>query len=214
MRDLRRLFGYLKPHSGTFALATFAMLLVGLLESAIGALIVPILDQALAQVGHRTPTLFALQRIIPESGLGAWKTISILLLTFTLAKGLAEYFSTFLMARVGQSAVLKLRQDLYSHLLSQSASFFERHRTNYLVSRLVSSAAAIEAAVASTLRDMLRESFTFIAFLSASFYYSWRLTLGSLLIAPIVAVLTAKFGTALRNLSRESFEGKDRKSVV
>lgn len=207
MRDLRRLLRYLKPHRGTFALATLAMLIVGLLESAIGALIVPILDQALAQVGRRTPTLFGLQRIIPESGIGAWKTISILLLAFTLAKGVAEYFSTFLMARVGQSAVLKLRQDLYSHLLSQSASFFERHRTNYLVSRLVSSAAAIEAAVASTLRDMLRESFTLIAFLAASFYFSWRLTLGSLIIAPIVAVLTAKFGTALRNLARESFEG-------
>src|SRR5687768_6832524 len=207
MRDLRRLFGYLKPHSGTFALATFAMLLVGLLESAIGALIVPIFDQAFAQDGQRTETLFGLQNIIPESGLAAWKTISILLLTFTLAKGVAEYFSTFLMARVGQSAVLKLRQDLYNHLLSQSASFFERHRTNYLVSRLVTSAAAIEAAVASTLRDMLRESFIFLCFLAASFYYSWRLTLGSLAIAPIVAVLTAKFGTALRNLSRESFEG-------
>src|SRR4029079_15294296 len=87
------------------------------------------------------------------------------------------------------------------------AAFFERHRTNYLVSRLVSSAAAIETAVTSTIRDMLRESFTLIAFLSASFYYSWRMTLGSLAIAPIIAVLTARFGTALRNLARESFEG-------
>jgi subfamily B ATP-binding cassette protein MsbA len=111
------------------------------------------------------------------------------------------------MARIGQSAVLKLRQDLYSHLLAQSATFFERHRTNYLVSRLVSSAAAIETAVISTLRDMLRESFTLIFFLGASFYYSWRLTLGSLAIAPVIAILTAKFGRALRNLARESLEG-------
>src|SRR4030095_3504687 len=111
------------------------------------------------------------------------------------------------MARIGQSAVLKLRQDLYDHLLAQSATFFERHRTNYLVSRLVSSAAAIETAVTSTIRDMLRESFTLIFFLTAAFYYSWRLTLGSLAIAPIIALLTAKFGTALRNLARESFEG-------
>jgi len=184
------------------------MLLVGLLESAIGGLIVPIFDQAFAQGdGQRTPTLFGLQRLIPESGLAAWKAISILLLVFTFAKGIAEYFSTYLMARIGQSAVLKLRQDLFSHLLSQSASFFERHRTNYLVSRLVSSAAAIETAVTGTIRDMLRESFTLIAFLSASFFYSWRLTLGSLTIAPIIAVLTARFGTRLRNLARESFEG-------
>ena len=208
MRDLRRLLKYLKPHWGIFTLATFAMLLVGLLESAIGGLIVPIFDQAFAQDGgQRTPTLFGLQRMIPESGLAAWKTISILLLVFTFTKGIAEYFSTYLMARIGQSAVLKLRQDLFGHLLSQSASFFERHRTNYLVSRLVSSAAAIETAVTSTIRDMLRESFTLIAFLSASFFYSWRLTLGSLTIAPIIAVLTARFGTRLRNLARESFEG-------
>ena len=184
------------------------MALVGLLEIAIRSLVVPIFDQVLTPVGgQRTQTLFGLQRIIPGSGLAAWKTISLLLLGFTLAKGVAEYFSTFLMARIGQSSVLKLRQDLYSHLLNQSASFFERHRTNYLVSRLVTSAAAIETAVTSTLRDMLRESFTLICFLGASFYYSWRMTLGSLAITPVVALLTARFGTAMRNLSRESFEG-------
>ncbi|HEX4900471.1 MAG TPA: ABC transporter transmembrane domain-containing protein, partial [Pyrinomonadaceae bacterium] len=208
MNDFRRLLRYLKPHWGIFILATIAMLIVGLLEGAIGALIVPIFNQAFAQgAGQRTATLFGLERIIPDSGLAAWKTISILLLTFTLAKGVAEYFSTYLMARIGQSAVLQLRQDLYRHVLLQSASFFERHRTNYLVSRLVSSAAAIEAAVTSTIRDMLRESFTLIVFLGASFFYSWRLTLGSLLLAPMVAVLTARFGTRLRNLARDSFEG-------
>src|SRR5688572_13281468 len=208
MRDLRRLLKYLRPHWPIFTLATLAMLLVGVLESAIGGLIVPIFDQAFVQgVGQRTSTIFGLQHLIPQAPFGAWKMISILLIVFILAKGIAEYLSTYLMARIGQSAVLKLRQDLYSHLLAQSATFFERHRTNYLVSRLVSSAAAIETAVTSTIRDMLRESFTLIAFLSASFYYSWRLTLGSLAIAPVIAVLTAKFGKALRNLARESFEG-------
>ncbi|PYS96731.1 MAG: hypothetical protein DMF65_12630, partial [Acidobacteria bacterium] len=129
------------------------------------------------------------------------------LIIFTVAKGVAEYFSTYLMARVGQESVLKLRTDMYSHLHSQSADFFERHRTNYLVSRLVGSAAAIETAVSNTLRDMLRESFTLACFLAASFYFSWRLTLGSLIIAPLVGFLTARFGGALRNLARESFEG-------
>jgi subfamily B ATP-binding cassette protein MsbA len=208
MQDLRRLLKYLKPHMGMFSLATFAMLLVGLLESAIGALIVPIFDQAFAgENGQRTATLFGLQNFIPTSGLAAWRTIAILLVIFTAVKGVAEYFSSYLMARVGQASVFKLRQDLYSHVLAQSASFFERHRSNYLVSRLVTSAAAIEVAITATLRDMLRESFTLIGFLAASFFYNWRLTLGALIIAPIIAVLTAKFGRSLRNLARESFEG-------
>src|ERR1700750_626073 len=213
MRDLRRLLFYLKPHWGKFTLATVAMFAVGLLQSAIGALIVPIFDQALRQegtAGQRTPTLFGLQHFIPDSGFAAWRTIAVLLIFFTLAKGIAEYFSTYLMARVGQESVLKLRTDMYSHLHAQSADLFERHRTNYLVSRLVGSAAAIESAVSNTLRDMLREGFTLVFFLSASFYYSWRLTLGSLLIAPVIGFLTARFGRALRNLARESFEGGQR----
>jgi subfamily B ATP-binding cassette protein MsbA len=208
MRDLRRLLKYLRPHWPIFTVATFAMILVAVLESATGALIVPIFNQAFAPgAGERTATLFGLQRLIPPSGFGAWKMISILLVVFTAAKGVAEWLSTYLMARIGQSAVLKLRQDLYAHLLAQSATFFERHRTNYLVSRLVSSAAAIETAVTATIRDMLIESFTLIMFLVASFYYSWRLTLASLVIAPIIALLTARFGKSLRNLARESFEG-------
>jgi subfamily B ATP-binding cassette protein MsbA len=211
MRDLRRLLKYLLPHTGSFIIATIAMIAVGLLESATGALIVPIFDQAFTQApGHRTATLFGLERIIPPSGLAAWRTIALLLIVFTVVKGIAEYFSTYLMAYIGQSSILRLRQDLYSHLLTQSAKFFERHRTNYLVSRLISSAAAIEAAVTHTLRDMLRESFTLIALLAASFYFNWRLTLGALLIAPPIAGLTMRFGSSLRKLARESFEGSKR----
>src|SRR5882724_786147 len=210
MSDLRRLLRYLLPHTGTFALATIAMIVVGLLESATGALIVPIFDQAFAQAGHRTPTLFGLQRIIPASGLAAWRTIAVLLLVFTIVKGIAEYFSTYWMAYIGQSSILRLRQEFYSHLLSQSAGFFERHRTNYLVSRLISSAAAIETAVTHTLRDVLREGFTLIALLATAFYVNWRLTLGSLLIAPPIAGLTMRFGSSLRKLARESFEGSKR----
>ena len=211
MRDLRRLLRYLLPHTGTFAVATLAMIVVAVLETATSALIVPIFDQAFAHgSAHAAETPFGLQRLIPASGLAAWRMIALLLVLFTIVKGIAEYFSTYLMAYIGQSSVLRLRQELYGHVLSQSAAFFERHRTNYLVSRLISSAAAIEAAVTHTLRDMLREGFTLIAFLCASFYVSWRLTLGSLLIAPPVAGLTMRFGSSLRKLARESFEGNKR----
>jgi subfamily B ATP-binding cassette protein MsbA len=193
-------------------LATVAMVAGALLQSAVGGLIVPIFDQALNRGGAQSHgnTIFHLNRLIPSSSFDAWRVIAVLLVALTLAKGVAEYFSTYLMARVGQESVLKLRQDLYAHLLRQSSDFFERHRTNYLVSRLVSSAAAIEAAVTNTLRDMLREGFTLVAFLAASLYFSWRLTAGSLLIAPVIAWLTATFGKRLRNLSREMHEGNQR----
>ena len=208
MNDFRRLLKYLQPHLPIFFLALIAMVFGAIFETAIGALLVPIFDQFLAKSAQQTSTLFNLQNYIPKDDwFQAWIMISVLLLTFSVLKGIAEYFSSYLMAKIGQSAVLQLRGELYDHLLTQSASFFEKHRTNFLVSRLVTSCAAIEFAVAGNLRDVLREGVLLIFFLGAAFYFNWRLMLGALIIAPIIGILTTKFSKALRKLSEESFEG-------
>ncbi len=207
MQDFRRLLKYLRPYISIFVLATIAMVFAALFETATGALIVPIFGQAFNSAAN-TPTLFGLQNYIPVNNwFGAWGAISLMLLIFTIGGGIAEYFSSYLMAKIGQSAVLQLRQELYEHLLNQSAGFFQQHRTNFLVSRLVVSAAAIEMAVSANLRDVLRESVMLVFFLAAGFYYNWRLMLGSLIVAPIIGGLTSKFSKSLRKLSEETFEG-------
>jgi subfamily B ATP-binding cassette protein MsbA len=208
MRDFRRLLKYLRPHAGLFTFAFVTMIIVGLLETARLALVAPVFDQGLsAGEGRKTQTLFNLQNYIPSGGVEAWTTIALFFLGFSLIKAVADYFSQYLMAHIGQAAVLQLRKDLYNHLLAQSSAFFEKHRTNFLVSRLVTSAAAIETGVSATLRDMLREGIQFICYICAAFYFNWRLTLGAMLAAPIIGFLTAKFSKALRNLAHESFEG-------
>ena len=184
------------------------MLFGAAFETATGALLVPIFDQFMGAPGQESKTLFDLHSLIPRNDwFRAWLMITVLLIGFTLAKGIAEYFSSYLMAKIGQSAVLDLRRELYNHLLEQPTTFFERHRTNYLVSRLVNSCASIELAVSSNLRDIFREAFMLIAFLSAAFYYNPKLTLGALIIAPVIGGLTAKFSKALRKLAEVSFEG-------
>ncbi len=209
MKDFKRLLKYLRPHLFTFIAAVVAMIFVALFETALGALITPIFNLAFnfgQTITSTTP--FNLQSLIPQDDwYKAWMTISVLLLTFTICGGIAEYFSSYLMAKIGQSAILELRQELYSHLLKQPAAFFQKHRTNFLVARLVTSAAAIEYAVAGNLRDVLRESFNLIFFLSAAFFYNWRLMLGAMIIAPVIAGLTSKFSKSLRKLAQESFEG-------
>ena len=208
MNEFSRLLQYVRPHWVTFLFAVIAMVLVAVFETATGALIVPIFNQFSPVPGQQAQTLFDLQRFIPQNDwYQAWLRISVMLLSFTLLKGIAEYFSSYLMAKIGQIAVFDLRKQLYDHLLVQSNSFFEKHRTNFLVSRLVVSCSAIEFAVSANLRDVLRESFMLVAFVSAAFYYNWRLMLGALIIAPIIGVLTTKFSKSLRRLAEESFEG-------
>ena len=66
MQDFRRLLKYLRPHWVTFALAMLAMILVAVFETATGALIVPIFDQAFGTSNaQKTSTLFNLQNLIP-----------------------------------------------------------------------------------------------------------------------------------------------------
>ncbi len=208
MNDFKRLLKYLRPYWLIFVAALVAMVLGAAFETATGALLVPIFDQFLTNSTQKSKTLFDLHSLIPKNDwYRAWVMISVLLFGFTVLKGIAEYFSSYLMAKIGQSAVLNLRNELYDHLLRQSTDFFEKHRTNYLVSRLVNSCAAIELAVSANLRDVLRESFMLVFFISAAFYFNWRLMLGALLIGPIIGGLTAKFSKSLRKLAEETFEG-------
>jgi ATP-binding cassette, subfamily B, bacterial MsbA len=217
MQDFKRLLKYLQPHWLTFVFAVVAMIFGAVFETATTALLLPIAKHFSPNI----PTIptesstFSLQNLtqqienlIPKDDwFSAWAIISGLLISFTLLNGVADYFSSYLMAKIGQSSVLNLRQELYGHLLSQSASYFQKNRTNYLVSRLVNSCAAIELAVSANLRDVLRESFSLIFFLTAAFSLNWRLMLVALIIAPIIAFLTSNFSRKLRKLSQESFEG-------
>ncbi len=207
MSDLSRLLRYVRPYWLTFLIAFVAMILTALFETATGALLVPIFNQFLPTPTPST-TIFNLSSLIQrDDWFRSWITIAFLMLVFTLCKGVAEYFSSYLMAKIGQSAILNLRNELYDHLLRQSASFFENHRTNFLVSRLVVSCSAIELAVSANLRDVLRESLMLVFFFGAAFYFNWRLTLGALIIAPLIAFLTTQFSGRLRKLAEISVEG-------
>ena len=207
MKDLQRLLKYVRPYWLTFIAAIVAMVLTATFETATGALLVPVFDQFLP-TGQRSKTLFDLNSLVPRNDwFKAWIAISALLLAFTILKGISEYFSSYLMSKIGQSSILNLRRELYDHLLKQPVSFFDKHRTNFLVSRLVVSCAAIEQAVSSNLRDVLRESFMLVFFLGAAFYFNWRLMFGALVLAPVIGFLTSRFSRSLRRLSEESFEG-------
>jgi len=211
MSEYRRLLSYVRPHRLNFIIAMVAMVVVAVFETATGALLVPLFDQFTKVSGPPSKTLYALHQFIPQNDwYRAWMTIAGMLLVFTLLKGAAEYISSYLMAKIGQSAVLDLRKQLYDHILSQSTAFHERHRTNFLVSRLVVSCSAIELAVSANLRDVLRESMLLIFFLGAAFWLNWRLMLAAIVIAPIIGALTTWFSKRLRRLAEISFEGNKR----
>ncbi len=212
MEELRRLLTYLKPYVGSFVLALFLMALVALSEGAIRAMLVPITDR-LSVAGRaveelpRASNLIDFNRYLPSDIERAMIVIALLLIGLTVIKGIAEFGSNYLMARIGQRAVFDLRSALYDHIIRQSARFFSRHHTNLLTSHLVNDVEKIDQAVSRTLTDALRESFTLIVFLFAVFKLNWKLASYALILGPFVYTTTIYFSRRLRRTWTQVQEG-------
>ena len=96
-----------------------------------------------------------------------------------LAKGLGSYFSTYLMTDIGQRVVRDLRNQLFGHILNQSAAFFGRRTTGQLMSRITNDVNQVQQAVSETIGDLLREALSVVGYAVMMFYFDWRLALVS-----------------------------------
>jgi subfamily B ATP-binding cassette protein MsbA len=210
MKDVRILLKNLRPYAGLFALALFLMLLVGMFEAGRTALLKSIIDElpSTPKPSLTLSSLVSVRRYLPE-GVNALPIIAGLLVLFTIIRGTSEYLSSVLMWRVGVSVVVDLRQRLYDHVLEQSSEFFTDHPTNELTAHIISDADKVQTSVSTLLADMLREGLTFISLLALVFVLNWRLTLGVLVVGPVVYLLTSKFGRKLRRIAKSTQEGTE-----
>jgi subfamily B ATP-binding cassette protein MsbA len=200
MTEFARLLKYLRPYRLIFAVSIVLMIATGLLEGATILLLQPIFDtlsgsQSAGGVFANLP----FSRYLPKAGEVDLRLIAFLLIGFTLAKGVAEYFSSYSMSHIGQRVIADVRASLYDHIIRQAAPFFAKHSTNKLTAHLLSDAALVERAVSDTLRDLLRESVSLVVYLALLFAFNWRLAAALLLLGPPVAYLTTNFNRRLRH---------------
>jgi subfamily B ATP-binding cassette protein MsbA len=129
-------------------------------------------------------------------------------------KGLGSYFSTYLMADIGQHVVMDVRNALYRHILGQSAGFFARRTTGQLMSRITNDVAQIQQAVSETVGDLLRESIALLGYVGLLFYWDARLAIVFLTGAPLVMYPLIRLGQRLRKTTRLSQEELEHMSHV
>ena len=130
---LRRLFGYSTPYRGRLAWAVVGMIVYAIGSAGLAYLIRPIFDSLLPKQEYVAWT--------------AWAIVGVYLL-----KGIGSYVSSYLMADVGQRVVMDLRNDLYRHILGQSAAFFAQRTTGQLMSRISNDVGQVQQAVRRQLR--------------------------------------------------------------
>ena len=184
---LHRLFAYARPYRGRLAWAVVGMLLYAAGSAGLAALIKPIFDSVL-------PKQEMLAFIV-------WGIVGAYVL-----KGIGSYVSSYLMADIGQRVVMDVRNDLYRHILGQSAGFFAHGATGRLLSRITNDVGQVQQAVSETVGDLARESLALVGYAALLCYYDARLTLVCLTGAPLIIYPLIRLGQRVRRTTRRSQE--------
>lgn len=165
------------------------MLLYAASQAVVGYLVAPIMS-----------------KVLPGATGTPFRFWAIAIVIAYLAKGLGSYFSTYLMTDIGQRVVRDIRQQLFAHILNQSAAFFSRKTTGQLLSRITNDVGQVQQAVSETVGDILREGLSVVGFATLMFYYDWKLALVTFVGAPIVVYPLVRLGQRVRRSTKRSQE--------
>ena len=184
MNIYKRLVKLARPHVAKFILAMFCMLVVGGLTSALAFLVKPALDD-----------------IFMKKNMVMLKWIPVAVITIYLLKGLCNYVQIVLMSFIGQRVVADVRNQLYRAIQGQSMSFFTKHPTGILMSRITNDVNSMQGTVSEAVTSLLKDSFTLVCLIFVIFYRDWQLALVAMVIFPLTIYPIATFGRKMRSVA-------------
>ncbi len=183
---LNRLITYLKPHIGLIVGSLLAMAVVAASETSIPALMKPLLDRGFT--GQLNSKL--------------WQ-VPIFLVGLALVRSLAQFLSSYLLTRVINSILLKLRKQMFQTLLHAKTTFFQKNSASNLINAVVFEVNNVLSVMGGMLISLVRDSLTVVGLIGYLIYLNWQLTLVVLIIFPMIAFIMSKINRRLRSLNRE-----------
>lgn len=186
LKNAFKLFSYIRPFSGEYALGMFF-----LLGSSLSSLAFPKLLGELVNSGNKGSLANDIDRI------------ALLLLVVLFLQSFFSYFRVVLFVNVTEKSLALLRQRAYNHLIKLPLRFFEKHRVGELNSRISSDISLLQETLTTTLAEFIRQIIIITGGVTLLALTSLRLTLFMLLIVPPMMLLAVYFGRFIRKLSRE-----------
>lgn len=120
--------------------------------------------------------------------------IVLLLVVIYVGEWAASTIQGVLMARVSQRVLKGLRKDLFEHLQTLSLSFFNRSAQGELMSRLTNDVEAVNQALSQSFVQLIYSFLSLIGILLAMFVLNVWLALGSLVVLPLMVIITVLIG--------------------
>lgn len=187
MRNVFKLFGYIKPYRYEYALGMFFLLGASLANLAFPKLLGDLVD-----AGNNGTLAENLQRII------------LLLISILIIQAVFSYFRVVIFVNVTEKTMADIRRLTYNHLIKLPLRFFDKHRVGELNSRISSDISMLHETFTTTLADFIRQMVIIIGGISLLVYTSPQLTVFMIAILPVVILSIWFFGRFIRKLSREA----------
>ncbi len=220
MREYIRFLKFLRPHIWVLLGALICMIISSAFNGISLSMIIPLVDNILTggkiliSSGIKIPQ-FLLKMIDIINSLPKDKLLNrmIIFLIFIFSiKEVFTFFQTFYMNELGQRVLRDVRSKIYKKILELSHDFYSKAHTGELVSRITYDAGVIVNSITEGLTDLLLQPIQlviyFIVFLGVKTYFgiSWKLTIVTLGLFPLVAIPVIQIGRRLRKLSRSTQE--------
>ena len=183
---LRRIFACVWPYRGRLLIAAALLPLVAVLEGVQPALLKKAIDDHIA-VGKL-------------AGLDRVGVLYLLALVGQFAAGFAQLYFTQV---IGQLGMNDLRVRVHRHVMSLSASFFDRTPVGRLMTRLTNDIESLSEMFASGIVSLLGDAIRLVVILFWMFGIDWRLALFSLASAPLLFAIAAFFRGWVRDAFRD-----------
>lgn len=119
-----------------------------------------------------------------------------------LARGIANYGYSVLLALISGKIVMRIRQRLFAHFVDSPVSFFDQSSTGRLLSQITYDTDQVAASSSDALITIIRESAFICGLFYTMFYNSWQLSLSLIIVTPIVIGLITFISVKFRKLAK------------
>ena len=186
-RTVKRILGLVKPYRTMLVISAIFMALTAAMSGAQAYSLKPLIDKIFIDQDR------VLLNILP-----------LLLVGIFMFKGVFDYCYRLLLEKVGQSVVRDIREQLFSHIHSQSISFFHKTPTGELISRIISDVTLIHSAVSYALVGIFKNTVQAVGMIGMIFYLNWKLAAISIIFLPVTLIPIIIFGRLHRRYSTYS----------
>ncbi|NSW75395.1 MAG: ABC transporter ATP-binding protein [Candidatus Atribacteria bacterium] len=142
-----------------------------------------------------------IDRVLIQKDLRLLMFISLGIIGIFFVKGITSYAQNFWISLAGFRAITKLRSDLYQHLHSLSAAFFQETQPGEVISRMTNDITILQNLFSSVFVNIIMDFLIFAGSVVFLFFIHWRLAALSLLVFPLVGTSVDYLGKKIKSFS-------------